>query len=96
MNDGTKKKKWKSIVGWFLQIYAAINLGLIMYAILFIPIPAESDPETYIIEYEEMIAGMSPYSALFWVGVFCLGRWLIKKDKQQIGPAGRTCSKKVC
>jgi len=84
MKLGTIKQKWKTIAGWFLQIYSLIWLALILFIIFVIPVPEESYPETLKTGYYDLVNELRPLDALIWVGVFCLGRWLIKKDKQQV------------
>ena len=82
MTTGLIKQKWKTIVGWLLLVHSVLNMALLLCILLILPIPNESWPEDLVIKHNELTDSLSPYDALIWVGVFCLGRWLIKQDKK--------------
>jgi hypothetical protein len=58
-------------------------MALLLCVLLILPIPEKSWPEDLVSKHNELTDSLSSYDALIWVGFFCLGRWLINKDKQK-------------
>ena len=87
MNIGIFKTKWRTFVGWFLIIWSSVELFLIVNIIL-TPVPDQSAPDHIQEAYLESVRTLNAYSVLYFVLIIMLGRWLIRKDKQKVEPAG--------
>lgn len=83
------KQKILTALGWFLQVWAVLSLVAILYIVLFVPPPTEATPDDVKTKYEEIVSNMGPYDGLIWVGVFVLGRWMVKRNRKPPHSNGR-------
>lgn len=83
MKTGIVQQKWKTIAGWFLQLYVVIHF-LFLFCLLFtVPVLDANEIAPPLSEYELLVSRINPYVALILVGTFCLGRWLTTQNKQK-------------
>lgn len=70
-------------IGGSLQVASILFGCLLLYIIFFVPIPTDSDPFTQATFYDRLVTRIHPYAGLLLVGVFFVGRWMVKKGKRQ-------------
>jgi len=68
-----------STAGWLIQTWSALSLLAILFVLLFVPIPEDSNPFEITTAYDQFVTGLSPYSALIWAGFFAAGRGVRKR-----------------
>lgn len=71
------------MLGWFLQIWAIINL-IPTLIIIFVPVPEQSAPEVLQEQHLEAVRSLNAYAILYPTLLLMLGRWLVKKDKTKV------------
>jgi hypothetical protein len=69
-------------LGWFLQVWAVISLIAILYIVL-VPPPTESTRDVVKSKHQEIVSNVGRCDGLFRIGVFFLGRWMVRGNKRK-------------